>query len=365
MTPPRLLERIVAPLVNTNEPEARVVELGITPFSQVSRGQIVCVLETSKSTMEVECAHDGWVGEVHVALFDDVAAGALICEVHDAEPAPAADAGPGAGGGDAPRLTRKAEALAREAGVDLSLLPTDRFVTEQDVRDLIARTAEVVELDPGLRARVGPGSVVVFGGGGLGTTLIECLAASPDLAPLCVVDDGMAPGAAVLGVPVAGGRAALAALAEAGVTMAANGIGAIGRAQARIDIFRMLEEHGFALPPLVHPDAHVSPSAVLGAGAQVHPAAVVSAQAVVGRGAIVNSGAIASHDCRVGDHVHLAPGAVLAGDVTVGEAALVGMGATVALGLSIGARALVGNGAVVTADVPEGTIVAAGAVWSG
>jgi sugar O-acyltransferase (sialic acid O-acetyltransferase NeuD family) len=364
VTPPRLLERIVAPLVNTNEPEARVVELSVTPFGRVAAGQVVCVLETSKSTMEVESAHEGWVGEVHVALFDDITAGALICEVFDAEPPPAA-AGAAAAAGPEPRLTRKAEALARQAGIDLALLPTDRFVTEQDVRELVARTAERVELDPALLTRIEPGAVVVFGGGGLGKTLIECLAATPGLAALCVVDDGLPAGGEVLGVPVAGGRAALAALAAAGATMAVNGVGAIGRAQTRIDIVGMLADHGFSLPALAHPGAHVSPSAVLGAGAQVHAGAVVSSDAVIGRGAIVNSGAIASHDCRVGDHVHLAPGAVLAGDVSVGEAALVGMGATVALGLRIGARALVGNGAVVTADVPEGTIVAAGAVWAG
>ena len=367
MTEPRLLGRIVAPLVNTNEPEARVVELSIEPYGPVSAGQVVCVLETSKATAEVESEHGGWVGEVPIGLFDDVSAGDLICEVFDAEPPrAAAPSGAAAGAaGPAPRLTRKAEEMARQASVDLSLLPTDRFVTEQDVRALIARSAERVEIDPAVLGRVDGGSVVVFGGGGLGKTLIECLDNAEGMHALCVVDDGMAPGTEVLGVPVVGGRAALPALVEAGVPMAANGVGSIGRAQGRIDIFQRLAEHGLTLPALVHPGAHVAPSAILGEGAQVHPGSVVSSQATVGRGAIVNSGAIVSHDCRVGDHVHLAPGAILAGDVSVGEAALVGMGVTVALGLSIGARALVGNGAVVTADVPEGTIVAAGTVWSG
>ena len=344
-----------------------MVELGVEPYARVAAGQVVCVLETSKATAEVESEHDGWVGEVHVRLLDDVSAGDLICEVFDAEPPRAGDgASPTAGAAaPAPRLTRKAEAIAREAGVDLALLPGDRFVTEQDVRALIARTAERVEIDPGVLALAGPGSVMVFGGGGLGKTLIECIGATDGMEALCVVDDSIPAGGEVLGVPAVGGRAALPALARAGVPMAANGVGAIGRAQSRIDISRMLEEHGFALPALIHPGAHVAPSATLGDGVQVHPGAVVSSDAAVGRGAIVNTGAIVSHDCRVGAGVHLAPGAVLAGDVSVGEAALVGIGATVALGLSIGARALVGNGAVVTAHVPEGTIVAAGSVWAG
>lgn len=365
MSRPRLLARVVAPLVNTNEPESRVVEIGVEAFGPVRAGDVICVLETSKSTMDVESEHDGWVGDLHVALYDDVAAGTLICEVFDAEPPrePAAD-GPVAGA-PAPRLTRKAEAIAREAGVDLSLLPTDRFVTEQDVRDLIARSAAPATLDPAIAAHVAPGGVVVFGGGGLGKTLIEMLAASDGMDALCVVDDGLPPGSAVLGVPVAGGRGMLRALADAGAGMAVNGVGAIGRARARMDIHRMLGEHGLALPVLVHPSASVAPSATLGDGAQVHAGAVVSSAAAIGRGVIVNSGTIVSHDCAVADHVHLAPGAVLAGDVRVGEGALVGMGATVALGLSIGARALVGNNATITADVPDDAIVPAGTVHPG
>jgi sugar O-acyltransferase (sialic acid O-acetyltransferase NeuD family) len=363
VAPPRILARVVAPLVNTNEPEARVVEVGVAAFGPVAAGQVICVLETSKSTEEVVSEHDGWIGPLHVALFDDVSAGSLICEVFDAEPPRAAPGEGAAAAGAGPRLTRRAAAIAAEAGVDLALLPTDRFVTEDDVRELIARTAPAADLDPAIRDRAGAASVVVFGGGGLGTTLIEIIAATPDLEALCVVDDAMAPGTAVLGVPVAGGRGVLAALAGAGAAHAVNGVGAIGRAAARAEIDALLAGHGFSLPALRHPAAVVAPSATLGPGTQVHAGAVVSTGVTIGRGVIVNSGAIASHDCAIGDHVHLAPGAVLAGSVRVGDGALVGMAATVALGLAIGARALVGNGAVITGDVPDGAIVAAGTVW--
>ena len=39
------------------------------------------------------------------------------------------------------------------------------------------------------------------------------------------------------------------------------------------------------------------------------------------------------------------------------------MGVTTAVGVEIGADVIVGNGAVVSADIPDGTIVAAGSVW--
>ena len=361
---PRVVARIVAPLVNTNEPEAQVIELPAQPFSRIAAGDVVCVLETSKSTEEVASERDGWIGALHVGLYDRIAAGDVICEVYDAEPPREAPAAAAAPGGGPLRLTRKAEAMAREAGVDLSGLPTDRFITERDIRELIARQAPPAELPAALRERIGPASVVVFGGGGLGKSLVDAMRARGELEPLCVVDDGMGSGEEVLGLPVVGGRAQLRALAEAGARLAVNGVGAIGRMRARIEVSGWIEEAGLEPATVVDPSAAVAASARLEPGAQVLPGAVVWSEAVIGRGTIVNTGAIVSHDCRVGAHCHLAPGAILAGDVTVGEGTLVGMGVTVALGLRVGARAIVGNGAVVTADVPDDAIVPAGAAWS-
>ena len=83
----------------------------------------------------------------------------------------------------------------------------------------------------------------------------------------------------------------------------------------------------------------------------------------VGFGCIVNTGAILSHDCVLGDYVNISPGAILAGAVQVDERSLIGMGATINLGVKIGSGVRVGNSAVVKADVPQNSIVRAGAIW--
>ena len=359
---PTLLERVEAPLVNANEPESQVVELNAQPFSAVSAGEVLCTLETSKSTVEVESNHDGFVGAVHVAEFDRVEAGDPICEIYDAMPERSAAAEEAERAPAELRMTKKAEALARELGVDLSALPTDRFVTEKEVRAL-ATPAEAVELDPAVEARIGPGALAVYGGGGLGRSLLDTIAAIDGVHAACIVDDGMDPGSSVLGIPVAGGRPVLAALREAGLTHAVNGVGAIGRIRTRIEVSRRLQEAGIDLAIVVDPSAAIAASAELAPGAVVAPQATVWSLATVGRGALINTGAIVSHDCSIGDHAHVAPGAVLAGHVAVGDGALVGMAVTTRPGLSIGAGAIVGNGSTLTDDVPEGGIVPAGSVW--
>ncbi|MFP5451051.1 MAG: biotin/lipoyl-containing protein [Thermoleophilia bacterium] len=357
---------VVAPLVNNNEPQAQVIELLVANGDVVAEGDLLCVLETSKTTADVEAPAAGHVGRLRLREGDMVDAGAPICDIFDGPPPEEAAAA--AADGAAPRLTRKAEAMAREAGIsDLSSLPTDRFITQRDIEELIARRAAAapVELAPGLVASIGPRSIVVFGGGGLGRCVIEMIRAAGAGDVLGVIDDGLAPGDDVLGAPVLGGQAMLAALAGAGLTRAAHAVGGIGRMSSRVRVAGLIEAAGLAMPAIVDPSATVSPSATLGDGAQVHVGARVMARARIGRNALINTGAVISHDCVIGDHSHIAPGAILAGDVTVGAGTLVGMGVTALLGVSVGADCVIGNGAHLLADVPDGIRVGVGQVWTG
>ena len=362
---PNLLGRVEAPLVNTNEPDAQVIDLAIAPFSAITSGDHICTLETSKATVEVEAEWTGFVGAVRIARDDIITAGDLICEIFDAmPPQDASDAGAAAAKAAGVKMTKKAEVLARELGVDPTTLPTGRFVTEKDVR-AAALAAAPVELDPALVARIHGSALVIFGGGGLGKTIIDLVRASGEHEVIGIVDDGLEIGAEVLGVPVIGGQRYLAALAAEGLPFAANAVGAIGRISTRTKVSAIIAEAGLRAPVLVEPTASIAGSAELAEGVQVFAQAVVSAAASVGPNTIINTGTIISHDCRIGADSHIAPGAVLAGEVTVGDGSLVGMGVTASVGLTVGPRAVIGNGSVLTADVPEGTFVSAGTVWDG
>lgn len=363
MAEPKVIGAVLAPLVNTNEPEAQVIEINVESYARIARGDHLFTLETSKSTLEVESEYDGWAGRIGIALDDLVTAGDTLFDVWDGEPDPDADAPPVAAPGTGPRMTRKAEALAAELGVGPDELPSEGFVTEADVRAAAERAAPVELGD--VRERLHDTAVVLYGGGGLAKTIIDLTRAAGTHEVVGVIDDRLPIGEELLGVPVVGDQRHLVPLRDAGLLWVANAVGAIGRIQIRIDVSERIAASGLRGPVLVEPSAAVAPSAELADGVQVFAGAVVSAAANVGPHTIVNSGAIVSHDCVIGANAHLAPGAILAGDVTVGDGALVGMGVTVPLGLSVGSRAIVGNGATVLADVPDGTIVAAGSTWTG
>lgn len=121
------------------------------------------------------------------------------------------------------------------------------------------------------------------------------------------------------------------------------GMGGVTVAQLarRLALLDTYLARGHRAPAIVHPQAHVSPTARLEAGAIVLAGAIVQPGAVVGRGTIVNTRAIVEHDCTIGDGAHVAPGAVVLGGSRVGRCAMIGAGAVVLPGAAVANEALV------------------------
>lgn len=354
-----------APLVNSNEPDACVVEMRVAHGQRVHKGEILCVVETTKAVADVVAEADGYVDNLRVVAGQILHAGDVVCRICHERPTTAAPVPPAIVEQVAElRLTIAARGLAKKLEVDLGKLPHDRIVTEAMVREIAGSGATASQAGTEIPARVlRADQLVIFGGGGHAKTIIDLLAVSKTHTVVGIVDDNIDPVSTRHGVPVLGGREVLPGLIQKGVCLAANAIGAVARLETRVDLFRMLAEQGFGFPRLIHPGALVEPSAKLAEGIQVFGFAFVGAAVQLGFGVIVNTGAILSHDCTVGDCSHIAPGAVLAGEVKVGRGVLVGMGVTTGIGIEIGEGARIGNGARIHDHVPPGTIISAGSSW--
>ena len=208
-----------------------------------------------------------------------------------------------------------------------------------------------------------PSKVVIYGGGGLSKMIIETVRALGYYQIVGVIDDQLPKGSNVIGSPVLGGVEVLPTLYKEGVRMAVNSVGGIGDFWVRLHVFEVLAEEGFVCPAIVHPTAHIDPSATLEAGVLVLAQSYVSGNARVGMGSLINNTVVVSHDNLLGVCVNLSPGAKLAGDVVVEDFAQIGMNATVNIGVRVGSQALIGNGATIKADVPANTRVHAGEIW--
>lgn len=355
--------KIVVPLINTNEPEAKLIDIRVKPGQLIEKGDVLFSLETTKATVEVEAPISGYV-HLRAVQGNFYSVGDLLAILsknptdeieNNIEPTKNENQ-------TQIRITRPARLLAEKLGVDLNELPKDQIITESMIRDLpLPGSAEIpvsILIHP-------EKSILIYGAGGHAKSLIELVKAKGLFEIIGIMDDKIPVGTLVLGLGVLGTRAILDGLRERGLRYAINGVGGISDFSSRINIFELLEKHFFSLPEVIHPRAWVEESARVGKGVQIFANAYVGSESILQPYCMVNTNAVVSHNCIIGEFSHIAPGALLAGHVEVGEKSLVGMGVKTAIGVKIGNFARIGNGAIINADVPDRTLVAAGRVWSG
>ena len=355
---------ILVPLLNANEPEARVVDIYVKDKQSVEKGLRLFTIETTKAASDIESPETGFVRLLtrQGALLSVGDRLAVITESVDEEfevpvkgvlqPQPAS----------ALRITKPARALADLLGVDPTTLPFDRLVTEEIVRLAASENKNVdLQLPPTNKPYL-----LVFGGGGHAKTILDMVKQLDQYVIAGILDDDkQLSGKGVLGIPVLGTRVLFPTLIEKGVRLAANGVGGILDINVRIKIFETLENAGFSFPSLIHPRATAEASAMIDEGVQVFANAYIGSEAHLRSRCMVNTNAVVSHDCVIGMYSHIAPGVLLAGEVHVGARTLVGMGVTTAIGVHIGDNVRIGNGAIILADVPDKTIIQAGRFWTG
>jgi sugar O-acyltransferase (sialic acid O-acetyltransferase NeuD family) len=348
---------VETPRVNANEDQLQVIGVHVCTDQTVEADQLLFVLETTKSAVEILSPKAGIVRDLRARVGDFVDVGSLLCRIMPPAGAELASSGtpaPSAPGDTV--ITAKARKIAAELGIDLArVAAVNGRIGEAEVRE--AKSATARPASRWRESRPATRRAIIVGGGGHGACLIVALrGAGYDI--LGCIDRAKPVGTPVADeVAVIGDEATLEQHHAAGVRHAFVGIGGADDSNLRRLMYERLLEIGFDIPPIIHPEANVAPDALVGRGCHVLAGATVGPGCVIGEDVIVNQGSIVCHGSIIHDHVHIAPGAVLAGNVTVGPRSVVGMAATVFLGVTIGADVLLHNGSHIVADVGDGTVV--------
>jgi sugar O-acyltransferase (sialic acid O-acetyltransferase NeuD family) len=197
-------------------------------------------------------------------------------------------------------------------------------------------------------------TIVLLGAGGHARACIDVLEVQALFRVAGLL--GLAPqvGSSVLGYPVLGTDADLPGLRREHAH-ALIAVGQIKTPEHRMRLFELALAHGFTLPVIVSPRAHVSRHASLAAGTIVMHGAVVNAGAVVGRNCILNSLCLVEHDAVIDDHCHIATAAAVNSGVHVAAGSFVGSNSCVRQGTRIGERCVIGMGQRVLKDCAAGT----------
>jgi len=132
------------------------VEWLVPDRERVEKGQVVCLVETSKALLELEAPGEGVLHHLY-AEGDEVELGGRIAVIaeSDEELAAAEQARPAQAPAAEPagpaNATRRAVELAEEHGIDLTSIEKDGFITAEDVERIVAaRAAEQAAAAPGL-----------------------------------------------------------------------------------------------------------------------------------------------------------------------------------------------------------------------
>ncbi|MGH3849888.1 MAG: biotin/lipoyl-containing protein, partial [Pseudonocardiaceae bacterium] len=250
-------------MLNPNEPDAVMVERRVAEGTAVSAGDVLCVLETSKSTEEFTAEAGGYIIGWTAGPGEMVSAGNLLCYLADTADwsPPRPESRPGSASttdeatDDLPtglRISQPAIELARNHGVDLHLLPVGPLVTVAMIQThLVTAAGSDLTTSPLASGSSGPidepvgqtlraEAVIVYGGGGHGRTLVDLIRSLGVWQLVGVVDQRLTEGESVLGAAVLGGDDALERLRADGVGLVINGVGGIARATDRVDAFERL-----------------------------------------------------------------------------------------------------------------------------
>ncbi|MDL2307401.1 NeuD/PglB/VioB family sugar acetyltransferase [Desulfovibrio sp. OttesenSCG-928-C06] len=264
------------------------------------------------------------------------------------------------------QLTRKAREYAMAQGIDLSLLPKNVLLKEEDVRrwqnhnknepvSQLEKLKEILVQCPDYRD-----ALIVLGGGGAAKLVIETIRAQGIYSIVGILEqDCYDEDDEILGIPVIKGDddEILQYLFTCGVHKACNAVVSYYDLTARDRIHARLTRIGFELPTIIHPTAHIEKGVAFGDGVFVHAQAYIGTNCIIGNNVFVNTRALISHDCIVGDTVFFAPNAVLGGSVSIGNQSVIGMCATILSEVQIGNNVFITNGANISTNIQDGQVI--------
>lgn len=200
-------------------------------------------------------------------------------------------------------------------------------------------------------------NTIIIGAGGHSRVVYDILRYNKNINVVSFIDNNQrGSDENIMGVPVTGDHDVIPSVIEK--YDIGGFIVAVGDNEIRRDYFEEFSMRGLEPVSAIHPSAHISETAEIGAGSVIASGVNISTNVNVGENAIINTGAIIDHESGVGSNAHVGPGTTVAGRVSIGDNALIGMGCSIKEYTTVEEGAIIGAGSVVLEDVKAGQTVA-------
>lgn len=352
---------ILVSQLGVNDEKANLVKWEAIEGKKVQKGDVICILETTKAAYDIEVEFSGYI--VHLVDEDDEV---LISQ-------PLAIVSPtyeealnkkseykkalnkkNKEQANSISATRKAEEVAKQHGINLkNVTPlSGSIIRESDVFEYI-QTNSVTNKKVSINLETNKTPVVVYGAGLGGVTIRETLSMSGVYKVVCYLDDDNELQPEFDGMPVYNGNS-MKKILDMGVIHAITGV---SNGALRAKIAKKLVNTGFELINAVHPSAYISPSAKIGVNNHIKAGSLIDTNTVIGSNCIIDNGVVIAHDNFIEDGCHIAPGAVFGSKIHLGKNTVIGIGASISTNIRIGQKCIVSVGAAITQNIDNFSVV--------
>jgi sugar O-acyltransferase (sialic acid O-acetyltransferase NeuD family) len=122
---------------------------------------------------------------------------------------------------------------------------------------------------------------------------------------------------------------------------------ALGENKKRMYLLDMLENIGYKIPNIIHPNAIISRNTKIANGVFIMAGVILNTGVNIERGVLINTSATVDHDSQLEKGAHIAPGVHICGTVVIGSFTYIYSGSVISNNITIGNNCIVAAGSVV------------------
>ncbi|MCD4752662.1 MAG: hypothetical protein K8R40_06295 [Anaerolineaceae bacterium] len=360
---------VKAPLINVNEEQARLVEWLKEPGEYVHQGEMLCILETMKSTFELDAPQEGFFNPIS-EVNSTVTVGQIIAVLTEEKDQPyeiPQDEVPAIveeinSSQVKKQWTKKAEIIARRNGLRVediaSKIGSSTIITEAIINAYIKKSKkrEPARTKPINQKQGQIERILIIGGGNVAVLVLDILKRVPSQKAIGIVDDNPALiGTTVMECPVLGSLEKVAQLwREDKFDAAALAIGIL---PARADFFDKFTREGIPFTNIIDPTAIIGIGCEMGTGNMVMGFCRLGPEAAIGDNNFLSAYVNIEHHNTMGSHCTFGPNVFMSGGVNIGSHVRFGTGISIEPRITIGDHVTIASGTVLTTHVPDNTLV--------
>jgi sugar O-acyltransferase (sialic acid O-acetyltransferase NeuD family) len=373
---------ISVPTVSVNEDEVKLVAWIRKPGELVRKGENICVVETSKSTYDVETLYDGYLYYILAeGIKIKVGSSLAIVSEHEIKDYSAIfskmaldEKKENVNNKVAKRrFTKKAEIIANKLGVNIEDIDSnEQLITEEVLANHIeSRKGEMVNkvnsemLDPLIVDDIVDSvhtfnrqeRILILGAGGGCNLVLDILARNSKQRPVLILDSNKSlHNKTMMGVKIVSGIELVEELWAAGKFDSVIST-IVKDNNERRDIFENIKSRGIPFANIIDVTANIRSNVKMGEGNLIVSGCYLAPSVSIGNNNFLAAYTAIEHHSVVGSHCTFGPRFTASGKVTIGDGCKFGTGVFIEPFVKIGSNSTVASGAILTGHIPENSIV--------